>query len=74
MNRKRELKTGRYTYENFNLMCVCGHPLSVHSATRIKIAGASYQECMIESLGNDCPVDYKGQKCNCKCFKPQKEG
>ena len=69
----REIGTGKYTFDgDMTRLCVCGHRLGVHSATRIKLSGKMTQDCMIEELGSDCPEEYKGQKCDCELFKPKR--
>lgn len=69
-HQNRELRTGRYTYDgNLERLCVCGHSLGVHCATRLKIDGKMVQDCFFggNRLGegdDDVPC------CDCQCFKP----
>lgn len=60
--RERGENAGRYAYET-DRACVCGHPLSVHTAERAKVDGKTWQPCIVGDLpGHDI--------CECECFKP----
>lgn len=42
MSKARDILTGRYTWEDLNRLCVCGHRLGVHTAAKYK----SEQPCL----------------------------
>lgn len=69
---KREIGTGRYTFDgNLERLCVCGHPLGAHCATRMKDRdGKVYQECFWG--GQRCDSGYDDVACECLVFRPSK--
>lgn len=61
--RARDIR-GRYDYENLDLICVCGHKLSVHAG----INDSHLRPCL-----NSDPEDGDGEECNCENFKLKKQ-
>ena len=54
---------GKYDYDNFDLMCVCGHRLGVHCAPN----DTPMRDCMNGDVGD-------GKPCGCKNFERQRAG
>lgn len=66
---EREHGSGQYTFEGgYERLCVCGHPLGVHTAARAKVDGVSQQPCMHEDLGGA-----DAEPCSCSLFKPTRK-
>ena len=54
-------KKGRYDYSNTALICICGHPLSVHSGEN----DTKTRPCFNEDCGDK-------NECSCTNFKHDK--
>lgn len=59
MNRARS-KDGKYDYDNFELVCECGHTLGVHCAAN-------------ESRLRPCFNGDTGEDCDCENFKKKRD-
>jgi len=57
----REPDSGKYRYSNDLWLCVCGHPLGLHAADKVRHEGQVYQPCIIGDF-TDCD-------CDCEKFK-----
>lgn len=58
-------KNGQYDYGNMKLLCVCGHPLSVHAGEN----ESNKRPCFNIDKGIDGAT---GEDCACQNFKPKK--
>ncbi len=69
MIQNRELGTGKYAFSNLDLVCICGHTLGQHNASRIKFGATTFQECFGDPLGSRGDQMHN---CDCQCFKKLK--
>lgn len=55
---------GRYTFDgNLGRLCVCGHPLGLHS-------GGAPHDCLTYSFAKDRP---EHAECDCQKFRPSRK-
>lgn len=58
----REPDSGKFRYSNDLWLCVCGHPLGLHAASKTHHEGQVYQPCIVGDF----------TACDCDCAKFQK--
>jgi hypothetical protein len=58
----RNERTGRYDYDNMQLLCACGHRLGIHAGMN----ETGNRPCFNEDTG----AGGTGEECDCKNFTP----